>query len=59
MTVDPYEYKERNACTFCQFASMCKFDEKIPGYEKRQLDAMNGEEAMEKMREAVEANKKE
>ena len=58
MAVEPYEYGDRNACTFCQFASMCKFDEKIPGYEKRQLDAMKSEEAMEKMRKAVEENEK-
>lgn len=54
MEVNPYEYGDKNPCAFCQFASMCKFDEKIPGYERRQLDAMNSEEAMEKMRKAVE-----
>ena len=57
MAVEPYEYGERTACAFCQFASMCKFDEKIPGYEKRQLDAMNSEVAMEKMRKAVEEDR--
>ena len=54
MEVKPYEYGEKNACTYCRFASVCKYDAKIPGYEKRHLDAMSGEEAMEKMREAVE-----
>ena len=58
MAVEPYEYGDRSACTYCQFASMCKYDEKIPGYEKRQLDAMSSEEAMEKMREAVEEDGK-
>ena len=57
MSIQPYEYGERNACAYCQFASMCKFDEKIPGYSRRHFDAMSTEEAMDKMREAVESMK--
>lgn len=51
--VDPYVRGDRSACTYCGFASICKYDEKIPGYRKRELDAMTKEEAMEKMAVAV------
>ncbi|MBR1692296.1 MAG: PD-(D/E)XK nuclease family protein, partial [Lachnospiraceae bacterium] len=52
--VDPYERGGRSACTYCEFASLCKYDEKIPGYQKRELDSMTKEEAMQNMRKAIE-----
>lgn len=51
--VDPYERGGKNACTYCEFSSICKYDEKIPGYHMRKLDTMTWEEAMEKMAKAV------
>lgn len=52
--ISPYEQSGKTACTFCEFASICKYDEKIPGFEKREFDKMSDEEAMEKIRAKVE-----
>ncbi len=31
--VDPYRTKDKNACTYCQYRSVCGFDVGLPGYE--------------------------
>jgi len=51
--INPYERAGKSACTYCEFASICKYDEKIPGFGRRELDAMTTEEALEKMQEAL------
>ena len=49
ITVNPYEMGERNSCTYCSYRSICGFDEKIDGFEKRKLD-IKKDEAMEIIR---------
>ncbi len=49
ITVNPYEMGERTSCTYCSYRSICGFDEKIDGFEKRKLD-IKKDEAMELIR---------
>ena len=51
--MNPYEQGTHQACTYCDYKSVCGFDEKIPGYEHRILPAMSQDELMEKMKEAL------
>ena len=53
--VDPYEGGGRNSCTYCQYKTICGYDEKIPGYATRQLD-MDEDKAMEAIRLSSQAN---
>ena len=46
IAVNPYEFGQRQSCTFCSYRSICGYDENIPGYEKRKLD-MTEDEAKE------------
>ena len=50
--VSPYEMKERTACTYCSFASVCGFDRKIPGFSTRRLQAFTRDEIWEKLKSA-------
>ncbi|WP_051151037.1 PD-(D/E)XK nuclease family protein [Butyrivibrio sp. VCB2006] len=47
--VNPYEAGTRNSCTYCQYRSICGYDNKISGYETRKLDMDEGA-AMEAIR---------
>ena len=47
--VNPYEAGGRSSCTYCQYRTICGYDNKIPGYETRQLDMDEGA-AMEAIR---------
>lgn len=50
----PYQMKDKNACTFCPYASVCGFDLKIPGYEYRRLRPLEDREIWEAMKKEVE-----
>ncbi len=43
--INPYEFGDRGACTYCAYKSICGYDEKIRGFSKRKLD-MSKDEAM-------------
>lgn len=47
--VNPCEQGNFNACTYCTYSSVCSFDDKVPGYEKRVLPELSKEELFEKM----------
>ncbi|MBO6015274.1 MAG: PD-(D/E)XK nuclease family protein [Lachnospiraceae bacterium] len=47
--INPYESAEKSACTYCAFSSVCKYDEKIPGYGKRELNRLSKDEALSRM----------
>lgn len=49
IALSPYEKGNHSACTYCAYKAACGFDSKIPGMEKRKLDKMSAEEALEKM----------
>ncbi|RKM63268.1 helicase-exonuclease AddAB subunit AddB [Butyrivibrio sp. XB500-5] len=47
--VNPYEMNNRDACKYCSYKGICGFDDKIPGYSKRELD-LDDKDAMERIR---------
>ena len=53
MAVSPCEMGQGTACTYCAYRSVCSFDEKLPGYQVRELKDEGRDAIMEKMREAV------
>lgn len=44
----------KDACTYCPYSKVCGFDKKIPGYRKRELEKLEEQEALERMKEALE-----
>ncbi|PEI90230.1 helicase-exonuclease AddAB subunit AddB [Bacillus pseudomycoides] len=51
--IAPYKMGKKAACTFCNFRSVCQFDESLEDNQFRTLKDMKDSEAMEKMREEV------
>ncbi|WP_034466989.1 PD-(D/E)XK nuclease family protein [Butyrivibrio proteoclasticus] len=49
IAVNPYEMGTHGSCTYCQYRSICGYDEKIPGFNKRKLD-ISDQDAMEIIR---------
>ena len=51
VSVNPYQYGDDTACSFCPYRSVCGFDLQTPGCAYRRLDKLDTEEALEKMKE--------
>ena len=51
--IAPYSLKGKNACQYCPYHAICGFDDKIPGYEYRELEERSDEQAIEIMRQEV------
>jgi ATP-dependent helicase/nuclease subunit B len=49
----PYQYGQKTGCTYCQYRSICGFDEHIKGYEYQKLKQYGNEEVWQAMREDV------
>lgn len=47
----PYELGEEDACRFCRYHSVCGFDRKVEGCEKRRLRPLDKSEIWERLRE--------
>lgn len=56
ITVNPTVFKDRDACTFCQYKAVCSFDPRLEGYEKKELKDPGEEEIWKEIRTAVEKN---
>jgi ATP-dependent helicase/nuclease subunit B len=52
--IAPYKKGNKAACTFCNFKSVCQFDESLEDNQFRTLKDMKDSEAMEKIREEVD-----
>lgn len=51
--VSPYRMGQENACAYCPYHSVCGFEQKLPGYEFRNLKRFSDEELWELMKEEV------
>lgn len=50
--VNPYQLKDKEACTYCPYGSVCGYDGRIPGYAHRKLDDIgDADEILQKMKE--------
>ena len=49
MEMNPYEKGNAQACTYCAYRKVCGFDPSVPGYEKRELEDLDKEEALRRM----------
>ena len=54
IAANPYEKGNEEACTYCAYKKVCGFDGSIPGYEKRQLEDLDKQALMQRMKETVE-----
>jgi len=52
--LNPYTGGNMDSCTYCAYKEVCGFDEKIPGYQKRNLDKDKDADYLELMKEAME-----
>ena len=50
-SVSPYQLGDSTGCKYCPYHAVCGFDEKIEGYQYRELEKLKPEEAIEFMRE--------
>ena len=53
ISLNPYEMGSEEACTWCAYKHVCGFEAAMPGCEKRALEDIGAEEALEKMAEEV------
>lgn len=51
ISLSPYELREEDACRFCSFHSVCGFDSRLEGCQKRQLEPLEKEEIWKKLEE--------
>lgn len=49
----PYKKGQRTACDYCQFRTVCGFDQKVPGYRYRRLKEWKPEEIWELLEEEI------
>ena len=51
VSLAPYELQDDNACRFCTFHSVCGFDRRLDGCEKRRLTPLNKDEIWRRLEE--------
>lgn len=54
--LNPFEYDQRSACTFCPFSSVCQFDPQIQDNTFRRLQKMSDEKVIEYMQKRGDAH---
>lgn len=54
--LNPYEDDKTSACTYCQYHSICGFDERMPGYQKRKGQKQEADQVLEDMKNNVKRN---
>ena len=55
ISVNPYEQNGNQACTYCAYRNVCGYDSRIEGYGMRKLPKMSADEALQVMRDELEA----
>ena len=56
IAMEPKVFKEKDACTFCQYKDVCSFDSRLQGHEKKELKDMPAEELWQEIRAKVGEN---
>ena len=54
--VNPYRKMDssgENACAYCAFRGICRFDGKLPGNEYRMIEKLSDDDAMRKIRDEI------
>lgn len=51
ITLDPYIQGNQSACDFCAYKKVCGFDKKIDGFSLRELENLQDDEALARIRE--------
>ncbi len=41
-------------CTYCEYKPICRFDEKVPGFQKKRLEKIPKDEILDKMKKEIE-----
>ena len=54
--MNPKVYKDRDACTFCQYKNVCSFDSRLKGHEKEELKDLEPEEIWGEIRAKIGEN---
>lgn len=50
--INPYIMGQRSSCDYCEYKSICRFDERIDGFDYRKLSEKDGKDKMEAILEA-------
>ncbi|BBF44077.1 ATP-dependent nuclease, subunit B [Lachnospiraceae bacterium KM106-2] len=53
IALNPYELNDRTACEYCEYASVCGFDQKLPGNEYRKLPKFAKEQVWDEISEKL------
>jgi len=53
VSLNPYEKGSENACTYCTYKRVCGFDTATPGYDMRELEAVDKKEVLERMKDKI------
>ncbi|MCD8096519.1 MAG: helicase-exonuclease AddAB subunit AddB [Lachnospiraceae bacterium] len=59
VSLAPYELRQEDACRFCAYHSVCGFDRRLPGCEKRRLEPLEPDEVWEKIQNSFHNTAKE
>ena len=51
VAVNPYQLKDRNACTYCPYGAICRFDQSLSCYQYQQLPMLDDAAIMQKISE--------
>ncbi len=53
--IEPYKLDKSRGCSFCPYHAICGFDERLPGYQYRELEKLNRDQILEKMQKEVDS----
>ncbi len=56
VSASPYEMGETTGCDYCPYRDICGFDPRLEGCSYRRLERYSSDDAVKKMREALEEN---